>query len=158
MSMDDMGVLLDTFAAQPLDFYGALRAATYDGQIRAWIRDDVVGGDLADEDANMAELSRRLINRCAQGVERSKAATQGACLPPHNREPRRRARHCMRGRQLVSHVGQQGISESDHCTEFPRPSVCGMGPGPGVMQEQGLSACRPKALPLSATHMQRLLR
>ena len=64
MSFEDMGALLDTFASQPLDFYGALRAATYDGQIRAWIRDDVVGADLADEDANMAELSRRLINRC----------------------------------------------------------------------------------------------
>jgi hypothetical protein len=80
MSMDDMGVLLDTFAAQPLDFYGALRAATYDGQIRAWIRDDVVGGDLADEDANMAELSRRLINRCVQGVERSNAARRNGGL------------------------------------------------------------------------------
>ena len=68
MSLDDMGVLLDTFAAQPLDFYGALRAATYDGQIRAWIREDVVGAELADEDANMAELSRRLINRCARAA------------------------------------------------------------------------------------------
>jgi len=86
MSMDDMGVLLDTFAAQPLDFYGALRAATYDGQIRAWIRDDVVGGDLADEDANMAELSRRLVNRCVQGAKWCKgcAASRAACLPPRN--------------------------------------------------------------------------
>ena len=66
MSFEDMGVLLDTFASQPLDFYGALRAATYDGQIRTWIREDVVGADLADEDANMAELSRRLINRYGQ--------------------------------------------------------------------------------------------
>ena len=66
MSFEDMGVLLDTFASQPLDFYGALRAATYDGQIRAWIREDVVGADLADKDANMAELSCRLINRYGQ--------------------------------------------------------------------------------------------
>ena len=66
MSFEDMGVLLDTFASQPLDFYGALRAATYDGQIRTWIREDVVGADLTDEDANMAELSRRLVNRYGQ--------------------------------------------------------------------------------------------
>ena len=66
MSFEDMGVLLDTFASQPLDFYGALRAATYDGQIRTWIREDVVGTDLTDEDANMAELSRRLVNRYGQ--------------------------------------------------------------------------------------------
>ena len=75
MSFEDMGVLLDTFSSQPLDFYGALRAATYDGQIRAWIRDDVVGADLADEDANMAELSRRLINRCAAQFKRVHASS-----------------------------------------------------------------------------------
>ena len=60
----DMAALLDSFPGQPLDFYGALRSATYDGQIRAWIRDEVVGGDIAAEDSNMRELSRRLINRC----------------------------------------------------------------------------------------------
>ena len=59
-----MGALLDTFPGQPLDFYGALRSATYDGQIRAWIRDEVVQGDISAEDANMKELTRRLINRC----------------------------------------------------------------------------------------------
>ena len=59
----DMAALLDTFPGQPLDFYGALRSATYDAQIRAWIRDEVVQGDIAAEDANMRELTRRLINR-----------------------------------------------------------------------------------------------
>ncbi|KAK9829417.1 hypothetical protein WJX72_005740 [[Myrmecia] bisecta] len=63
LRLDDMAALLDAFPAQPLDFYGALRSATYDNQIRAWIRDDVVKADLADEDANMGELGRRLINR-----------------------------------------------------------------------------------------------
>lgn len=44
-------------------FFGALRAATYDNQIRRWIREEVVKADITDEDANMRELSRRLINQ-----------------------------------------------------------------------------------------------
>lgn len=41
------------------------RSALYDGQILSWIRNDVVQADLAAEDANMAELSRRLLRRYA---------------------------------------------------------------------------------------------
>lgn len=63
MSIEDMEVLIDSFPGQPLDFFGALRAATYDNQIRRWIKEDVVKTDVIDEDANMAELSRRLINK-----------------------------------------------------------------------------------------------
>jgi len=63
LSIEDMEVLIDTFPGQPLDFFGALRAATYDNQIRRWIKEDVVKTDIIDEDANMAELSRRLINK-----------------------------------------------------------------------------------------------
>lgn len=59
----ETSVLLDTFGKQPLDFYGALRSSLYDGQILSWIRNDVVNKDLTHEDANMAELSRRLLNR-----------------------------------------------------------------------------------------------
>ena len=40
------------------------RSALYDDQILSWIKTDLVKGELAAEDANMEELSRRLINRC----------------------------------------------------------------------------------------------
>lgn len=40
------------------------RAGTYDSQIRKWIKDDV-GADVTAEDANMTELGKRLINKCA---------------------------------------------------------------------------------------------
>lgn len=41
------------------------RAGTYDKQIRRWIKDDVVQADWSAEDANLAELGRRLLNKCA---------------------------------------------------------------------------------------------
>lgn len=61
--MDDMVKLLDAFPRQPLDFFGALRASTYDNQIRSWIERDVVGGKITVEHANMEELSARLIKQ-----------------------------------------------------------------------------------------------
>ncbi|KAK9915318.1 hypothetical protein WJX75_007556 [Coccomyxa subellipsoidea] len=63
LSVEDTTALLETFPGQSLDFFGALRAATYDNQIRRWIREEVVKADITDEDANMRELSRRLINQ-----------------------------------------------------------------------------------------------
>jgi hypothetical protein len=33
----DIETLIDTFGNQALDFFGALRAATYDAQIREWM-------------------------------------------------------------------------------------------------------------------------
>ena len=45
--------------------YGACRAATYDHQIRRWIREDVVQTELTAEDANMKEFGRRLLKKCA---------------------------------------------------------------------------------------------
>ncbi|KAK9814001.1 hypothetical protein WJX73_008754 [Symbiochloris irregularis] len=63
LSEGDVGILLDTFGQQPLDFFGALRAALYDGQILKWMKTEVVGKDLVHEDANLAELSRRLLKR-----------------------------------------------------------------------------------------------
>ena len=65
LSEEDMGLLLDTFPDQPLDFYGALRSATYDNQIRRWIERDVIDSEITNEDANLAELSRRLVNQYA---------------------------------------------------------------------------------------------
>jgi len=63
VSESDLNTLLDTFPDQPLDFFGAIRAGTYDKQILEWIKDDVVKGDLTQDDANMAELSRRLVRK-----------------------------------------------------------------------------------------------
>ena len=58
-----MGVLLDMFPQQPLDFFGALRSAVYDDQIRAWIQEDVLKNKITDEDANLSEVSRRLVSK-----------------------------------------------------------------------------------------------
>ena len=38
------------------------RASLYDQQILDWIKRDILKGELVDEDADMAELSRRLVN------------------------------------------------------------------------------------------------
>lgn len=43
LSKQDIETLVATFGNQALDFFGALRAATYDGQIRDWML-DVAGG------------------------------------------------------------------------------------------------------------------
>ena len=64
LSMGDMETILDSFQGQSLDFFGALRSATYDNQIRSWIK-GIVKGDIDADGANLQELSRRLINRCA---------------------------------------------------------------------------------------------
>ena len=57
----DMMTLLDRYGTeQSLDFYGALRAATYDNQIRNWIQKDVIDGSITDENENLKELGRRL--------------------------------------------------------------------------------------------------
>jgi len=45
LSRGDIETLVATFGNQALDFFGALRAATYDGQIREWMV-DVAGKDL----------------------------------------------------------------------------------------------------------------
>lgn len=58
-----MGTILDTFPGQPLDFYGAMRASLFDNQIRRWIEADIVGDAIINEDANLAELSRRLVDK-----------------------------------------------------------------------------------------------
>lgn len=39
LSRQDIETLVATFGNQALDFFGALRAATYDGQIRDWMED-----------------------------------------------------------------------------------------------------------------------
>jgi hypothetical protein len=39
LSSSDIQTLVDTFRNQTLDFFGAVRASTYDGQIRDWMLD-----------------------------------------------------------------------------------------------------------------------
>eukprot|EP00798_Chlamydomonas_sp_ICE-L_P019347 gene19347-25995_t len=51
---------IEWFGQQPLDFFGALRASTYDHQIRAWLVKDVVGTELMNENANLKGMMRRL--------------------------------------------------------------------------------------------------
>lgn len=63
LSLGDMGTILDTFPDQPLDFYGAMRASLFDNQIRRWIEHDVMDATLTDEDANLSELSKRLVDK-----------------------------------------------------------------------------------------------
>jgi len=43
LTSEDMLKLIERFPLQPLDFFGALRATTYDNQIRDWIKRDVTG-------------------------------------------------------------------------------------------------------------------
>lgn len=63
MSTAKLETLVDTFPRQPLDFYGAIRGATYDNQIRRWIKEDVVKTDLDSEDADMKEFAHRLLKK-----------------------------------------------------------------------------------------------
>lgn len=76
-AIDDAAVaaLLDAFPGQSLDFYGALRAATYDDAVRAWIK-GIVGTPIEDEGANMSALSAALVRR--EGDDTPKP--DGPCL------------------------------------------------------------------------------
>lgn len=63
LQKEDMPALLDSFPGQALDFFGALRSATYDGQIRRWIQDSITTGDGRNDDGALAvwagELARK---------------------------------------------------------------------------------------------------
>ena len=68
VSKGDVGLVLDAFPGQSLDFYGALRSSVYDSQIRRWIAETVQlpASDATAEvndlsEANMSELCRRLV-------------------------------------------------------------------------------------------------
>eukprot|EP00878_Enallax_costatus_P019250 GHUV01020305.1.p1 GENE.GHUV01020305.1~~GHUV01020305.1.p1 ORF type:complete len:358 (+),score=81.86 GHUV01020305.1:442-1515(+) len=62
LSQADIQVLVDTFKGQTLDFFGAVRASTYDSQIRDWMV-EVSGSSFDAEDADFKEVHRRLINK-----------------------------------------------------------------------------------------------
>lgn len=63
LSLGDMGTMLDCFPNQSLDFYSAMRGSLFDNQIRRWIETDIVGDSIINEDANLGELSRRLVDK-----------------------------------------------------------------------------------------------
>ena len=63
LTLGDMATMLDTFPNQPLDFYGAMRSTVYDNQIRRWIEEEVIDSSIISEDANLSELSRRLVDK-----------------------------------------------------------------------------------------------
>lgn len=62
ISAADVETLLKTFPNQSLDFYGAIKNATYDDAVRTWIR-EVCGGAPADESANMSALAAALVRK-----------------------------------------------------------------------------------------------
>jgi len=64
-SRQDMQVLLRAFPNQSLDFYGAIRSSTYDNQIREWIKNDVIYGDITEENENLQNLGKRLLKKDA---------------------------------------------------------------------------------------------
>lgn len=61
LTKEDMATLAKAFPNQSLDFFGALRASTYDNQIRDWIKNDVIAGEISEENENLKELGRRLV-------------------------------------------------------------------------------------------------
>ena len=68
VSREEVGLVLDAFPGQSLDFYGAMRASVYDAQIRRWIAETVklpesdATAEINDlSEANMSELCRRLV-------------------------------------------------------------------------------------------------
>ncbi|KAK9865373.1 hypothetical protein WJX84_003077 [Apatococcus fuscideae] len=63
LAKGDMGALLEAFPGQALDFFGALRSATYDAQIRRWIVDSVGVGDAYNDDGALAEWASKLARK-----------------------------------------------------------------------------------------------
>ncbi|GAX74854.1 hypothetical protein CEUSTIGMA_g2300.t1 [Chlamydomonas eustigma] len=63
VSMSDVSKLLERFKRQPLDFFGALRASTYDDQIRDWIKLEITGENSISDTPALKKLGRRLVDK-----------------------------------------------------------------------------------------------
>jgi hypothetical protein len=63
LEVRDMMGLLDMFPNQTLDFFGAIRASTYDSQIRDWIKHDVIEGEIEESNDKLSLLGPRLIKK-----------------------------------------------------------------------------------------------
>lgn len=83
LSMADVGVLVDAFPGQPLDFFGALRARRYDSTILSWVAEN-------GYPQSQKEVNRRLLAAIRDenlGEDKAKdllpdfAAAQTATLP-----------------------------------------------------------------------------
>lgn len=57
----DVQALLKRFSNQGLDFFGHLRASTYDAQIRDWVLEVVGAQRFGDDAADFTDLHRRLV-------------------------------------------------------------------------------------------------
>jgi hypothetical protein len=77
LSLEDAGKLVDSFSRQSLDFFGAIRAATYDGQIREWLRVLVGGGELSDEGSDVKAVHRALLKGKGPVFEPVEATLEG---------------------------------------------------------------------------------
>lgn len=62
----DVEVIIDMFPGQSLDFFGAVRSATYDVHVRAWIEKQM-GGRTTDPRTDMTKLGPLLIRRGKNG-------------------------------------------------------------------------------------------
>ena len=57
ISKEQVGIVIDAFPNQSLDFYGAMRSSVYDAQIRRWIAETVqVPGTADDPDLGQPRL------------------------------------------------------------------------------------------------------
>eukprot|EP01025_Chloroclados_australasicus_P041759 TRINITY_DN44542_c0_g1_i1.p1 TRINITY_DN44542_c0_g1~~TRINITY_DN44542_c0_g1_i1.p1 ORF type:complete len:452 (-),score=43.86 TRINITY_DN44542_c0_g1_i1:356-1711(-) len=63
LTPQDMVSLVQAFPTQPLDFFGAIRASSYDNQIRDWIQQQVLEKNLQDTEADLVELTRKLVKQ-----------------------------------------------------------------------------------------------
>ena len=92
LAKGDMGALLEAFPGQALDFFGALRSATYDAQIRRWIVDSVGVGDAYNDDGALAEWASKLARKYANPPP----------PPPPALSPGRRSPRCWQGHVLAA--------------------------------------------------------
>ena len=85
LGTEDMVALLRAFPNQSLDFFGSIRASTYDNQIREWIKNDVLNGEISEENENLKELGRRLVKKENLPVFEPVVLTRAAVLAEGHR-------------------------------------------------------------------------
>ncbi len=72
VSKEDITKLINRFQSQPLDFFGAIRAGMYDGQIRDWIKTEITG--------ERRELPSWMMNKGVEGSSRLIMVVQAMTL------------------------------------------------------------------------------
>lgn len=66
VSKEDVRVLLKTFPGQSLDFFGAIRSATYDTTVKEWLEYQM-GGGFADPGTDMTKMRQLFLKRNKDG-------------------------------------------------------------------------------------------